>query len=167
MASSDGMSEQHKTALLRKFQGNGWALTYSAKSQKQVSALLGDKVSAEQRPKTAPQPNPPGRVSMPAIQYRRDWADTVLERSFAWMPEEGTAPLWLEKATEDSGFALFQLPAPDDRWVVKYAGKILEPFKNRLEGWPELHELMSHGHLLDRTEFVARGIGIATLYQQP
>jgi hypothetical protein len=152
MASSEGMSN-HNNALLRKFKGNGWELTYSAKSQKQVSAMLGDKLSAAQQPKTTAKPNPPRPASLQIIQYKRDWADTLIDRSFTWMPEEDTAPLWLEKGTEGSDFALFQLPAPDDRWVVKHAGKILEPFTNRLEGWPELHELMSHGHLLDRTTF--------------
>jgi len=168
MASSDdlGMSE-HRNALLRKFRGNGWALTYLAKSQRQVSAILGDKVGAEQQPKTAVRPNSQKPEPSPTIKYKRDWADTVLDRSYAWMPEEGAAPLWLEKATEGSDFALFQLPAPDDRWVVKHAGKILEPFKNRSEGWSELHELMQHGHLLDRTEFVARALGVSDLKRQP
>lgn len=162
MTSSNGTSEQHKNALLRKFQGNGWALTYSAKSQKQISALMGDKVGAEQSPKKATRAAAPNRDFGPEMQYKRDWADIVSDRSYMWSPEEGTAPLWLAKATEGADYAFFQLPAPDNRWVVKHAGKTLEPFKSRSEGWSELHEVMTHGHLLDRTESVARAFGVST-----
>jgi hypothetical protein len=162
MASSNvGMSE-HNNSLFQKFQGNGWALTCSAKSQKEICAILGDKVSAEQQAAKPPQLKVP-----PLAKYESDWADTILERRFDWTPDESSAPLWLQKATEGSDLALFQLPAPDNRWVVKFAGQILEPFNNRLEGWPELHELMSHGHFLDRAELSARAIGVANLKRQP
>jgi hypothetical protein len=46
MASSEfGMSE-HDAALLKKFQGNGWALTCSPASQNELSSIIGDAVSA-------------------------------------------------------------------------------------------------------------------------
>jgi hypothetical protein len=57
-----------------------------------------------------------------------DWADTVLHRSMSWKASDGKAPLWLTKVTEGADCALFQLPSPDNRWIVKFAGKILEPF---------------------------------------
>lgn len=148
MASSDFGMTDHNNARLRKFKGDGWELTYSQKSQKQVSTLLGES-SDEQQPKEALKSEVTRPDLFPEIRYQRDWADTVLNRTYFWTPDdEGTAPLWLEKVTEDSDFALFQLPAPDGRWVVKCTGKILEPFKNSLDGWAELHELMEHGYLL-------------------
>jgi len=48
MASSEFDMSKNKDALLRKFQGNGWALTCSVKSQKEISAILGEEVSAKQ-----------------------------------------------------------------------------------------------------------------------
>src|SRR6266853_4267444 len=109
-SSSIGMSE-NDNALFQKFQGNGWALTCSAESQKEICAILGDKARAEQQAE-----RPPKLKAPLSVKYELDWADTVLERNLAWTPEEGGAPLWLQKATEGSDFALFQLPAPDNRW---------------------------------------------------
>jgi hypothetical protein len=120
MASSDSGMSEYNNALLKKFQGNGWRLTYSADSQKEIAAILGDIVSAEKQAE---------RICasglLPTIRYESDWADTVLERMIAWSPEETNAPLWLEKATAASDFAFFQLPAPDRRWVLKFDGRIL------------------------------------------
>ena len=162
MASSNAGMSEHNNALFQKFQGNGWTLTCSVKSQREICATLGDQFSAEQQAT-----RPPKLEEPPLAKYEPDWADTIFERSFAWTPEDSSAPLWLQKATEGSDLALFQLPAPDNRWVVKFAGQILEPFNNRLEGWPELHELMSHGHLLERPELSSPAIGVANLKRQP
>jgi len=149
MTSSGFALSAHNSDLVKKFQGNGWALTCSPASQSELSAILDDKVSdARDGLKTSEIPDPP----LP--EYESDWADIVFQRSEGWRAEDGFAPLWLAKATEGVEFALFQLPAPDHRWVVKFAGKILEPFDFRKEGWKELHEIMAHGHLLDRADLL-------------
>ena len=46
MTSSDFGMTAHNSALLKKFQGNGWAVSCSPESQKELSAILEDKVSA-------------------------------------------------------------------------------------------------------------------------
>lgn len=146
MASSEfGMSE-HNAALVRRFQGNGWALTCSPESHRELSAIIGREASAINDTNAAPDP-----PELRLIRYEADWADTVLERSMCWQPDDATAPLWVIKATEGSDFALFQLPAPDRRWIIKFAGRILEPFSHRFLGWADLHEIMVHGFLLDRS----------------
>jgi hypothetical protein len=148
MTSSGFSISAHDNALITKFKGNGWALTCSTASQNELTAILGDKVSAVNDDK-APDPAEP-----PLPEYEPDWADTVFERSRGWKAEDGFAPLWLIKATEGAECALFQLPAPDHRWVVKFAGKLLEPFDYRKAGWKELHEIMQHGCLLDRADLL-------------
>src|ERR1700733_6265468 len=149
MTSSGFALSAHNSDLVKKFQGNGWTLTCSPASQNELSAILDDQVSeARDDAKTSETPDPP------QPEYEPDWADIVFQRSEGWRAEDGFAPLWLAKATEGSDFALFQLPAPDHRWVVKFAGKILEPFDFRKEGWKELHEIMAHGHLLDRAHLL-------------
>ena len=138
-----GMSAQN-AALLKKFEGNGWAVTCSAASQGPVSAMLGRASGS-----AAEETNTP--VSeLTAIEYEPDWADKVIGRSMRWRAVDGSAPLWVVKATESSDFALFQLPPPDHRWIVKFAGKILNPFSYRFLGWADLQEIMVHGFLLDR-----------------
>jgi hypothetical protein len=143
MTFSDSGMTAHNSALLRKFQGNGWAVSCSPESQKELSAILEDKVSA---------PEDDAKPSEPLPIYKADWADSVFTRSDGWRAEDGFAPRWLKKATDGAQCALFQLPAPDHRWVVKFDGKILIPFDYRKAGWRELHEIMVHGFLLDRTE---------------
>lgn len=159
MASSEfGMSERNAT-LLKKFQGNGWAVTCSPTSQNELSAIIGLAASAVQKPE-APDPGP--RL----IRYQSDWADTVLERSLYWHPDNLTAPLWVHKATEGWDFALFQLPAPDRRWIVKFGGRILEPFSHRFLGWADLHEIIAHGFLLDRFVLLDGQPSLADLRKQ-
>ena len=150
----------HKSALLKKFQGKGWALTYSPASENELSAMIGDGVSA---PKEESKPSAP---EFPIVRYELDWADIVLDRSLDWRAD-GSVPLWLTKATDNAECALFQLPAPDCRWVVKFAGKILEPFNNRLTGWADLHEVMVHGFLLDWTELIGGSITQADMRKHP
>jgi len=146
MASSEfGMSE-HNAALVRRFQGNGWTLTCSLASQSELSTIIGEAASAVKEANQAPDP-----PELRLIRYQSDWADTVLERSLCWQPDNATAPLWVIKATEGWDFALFQLAAPDRRWIVKFAGRILEPFSHRFLGWSDLHEIIAHGFLLDRS----------------
>ena len=146
MASSQfGMSERH-AALVKKFQGNGWAVTCSPTSQRELSAIIGLAASFVKEPSEAPDP-----PELRLIHYQSDWADTVLERSLYWQPDNATAPLWVIKATENWDFALFQLPAPDRRWIVKFAGRILEPFSHRFLGWADVHEIIVHGFLLDQS----------------
>ena len=54
MASSGfGMSE-YKSALLKKFQGNGWELTYASASQNELAAIIGDEISAATQEGKAP-----------------------------------------------------------------------------------------------------------------
>jgi hypothetical protein len=143
MASSEfGMSE-HNAALLRKFQGNGWTLTCSPASQSELSAIIGDAVNVPTEESKAL------ASAVPAVRYESDWADAVLDRNTYWTADDQSVPLWVTKATEDSDFALFQLPPPDRRWIIKFAGKILEPFSHRFLGWADLHEIMVHGCLLD------------------
>jgi hypothetical protein len=81
-------------------------------------------------------------------------ADTVLERSTYWTADDQSVPHWVIKATEGSDFALFRLPPPDRRWVIKFTGKILKPFSHKFLGWADLHEIMVHGCLLDRAPLV-------------
>jgi hypothetical protein len=139
MASSEfGMSERN-AALVRKFQGNGWALTCSPESKSSLSAIIGRDATLEEVSEA------PDRGELHLIRYQSDWADTVLERSVYWRPDNRAAPLWVVKATEGWDFALFQLPAPDRRWIIKFAGRILEPFSHRFLGWADLHEIISHG----------------------
>ena len=140
-----GMSERN-ASLLRKFQGNGWAVTCSPTSQRELSATIGLEASVVEEPIEAPISTVPR-----LIHCQSDWADTVLERSLSWQPDSTTAPLWVIKATGGRDFALFQLPAPDRRWIVKFAGRILEPFSHRFLGWADLHEIIAHGFLLDRS----------------
>ena len=129
MTSPDFATSEHNSALREKFQGNGWTLTCSAASKNELSAILGDKVSAAiDDPKTSQPPD------FPLPEYKSDWADIVFERSMGWKSDDGFAPLWLTKATEGAECALFQLPAPDHRWVVKFDGRILEPFDYRKAG---------------------------------
>ena len=114
MATSQfGMSERN-AALVKKFQGNGWAVTCSPTSQRELSAIIGLAASAVKEPSEASD-----QPELRLIHYQSDWADTVLERSLYWQPDNATAPLWVIKATENWDFALFQLPAPDRRWIVK------------------------------------------------
>lgn len=149
MASSQfGISERNAT-LVKKFQGNGWAVTCSPTSQRELSAIIGLAASVVKEPSEAPDP-----PELRLIHYQSDWADTVLERSLYWQPDNATAPLWVIKATENWDFALFQLPAPDRRWIVKFAGRILEPFSHRFLGWADLHEIIAHGFLLDQSMLV-------------
>lgn len=90
MASSEfGMSERN-VALLRKFQGNGWAVTCSPTSQGELSAIIGLEASVVKQPIDAPD-SPVVRL----IRYQSDWADTVLERSLYWQPDSATAPQWV------------------------------------------------------------------------
>jgi len=84
-----------------------------------------------------------------------------------WTADDSSAPFWIDKATQGADFALLQLPIPDKRWVVKFAGRILKPFKNRLEGWTDLYELMSFGYLRDQSELAAMFTGVADSKQQP
>ena len=160
MADSDNsmsQSEYNRALGLRTFEGDGWSLTVSADSN-ELSAILGDEVSAEsqQRRKSVPK-------FSTSSHYESDWADTVLERIDTWAPEKSSAPLWLQKATAGSDFALFQLSAPDNRWVLKFEGRILEPFDYRKGGWAELHELMVHGQLLDRSNEFTNALGLPDL----
>jgi hypothetical protein len=143
MASSDSGMTARNSALLKKFQGNGWAVSCSPESQKELSAILEERISAPED-----DTNPSEQLPV----YKSDWADTVFTRSEGWRAEDGFAPRWLSKATEGAQCAVFQLPTPDHRWVVKFDGKILIPFDYRKAGWKELHEIMVHGFLLDRTE---------------
>jgi hypothetical protein len=147
MTSSSFALSAHNGDPIKKFQGDGWTLTCSTASQSELSAILGDKVSAANDDPKASEP-----PDCPLPEYKSDWADIVFKRSEGWRAEDGFAPLWLAKATEGAECALFQLPAPDHRWVVKFAGRILEPFDYRKEGWKELHEIMVHGCLLDRAD---------------
>jgi hypothetical protein len=149
MTHSDFASSEHNKALFKKFQGNGWALTCSLESQRKLSAILEQKVSAaENEIEISETPK------IPLPEYKADWADLVFDRSEGWKADDGFAPLWLTKATEKAEFALFQLPAPDRRWVLKFDEKILPPFDYRKAGWKELHEIIVHGFLLDRTELL-------------
>src|SRR5438552_5149738 len=158
MASSEfGMSERN-AALVRKFQGNGWAVTCSPTSQSELSATIELEASVVKEPIEATVP-----PELRLIRYQSDWADTVLERSLYWQPDNATAPLWVIKATEGWDFALFQLPAPDRRWIVKFAGRILQPFSHRFLGWADLHEIMGHGFLLDRSVLIERQSSLADL----
>jgi hypothetical protein len=158
MASSQfGMSERN-AALVKKFQGNGWAVTCSTSSQRELSATIGLAASVVKEPSEAPDP-----PELRLIHYQSDWADTVLERSLYWQPDNATAPLWVIKATENWDFALFQLPAPDRRWIVKFAGRILEPFSHRFLGWADLHEIIAHGFLLDQSMLVDGQSSLADL----
>jgi hypothetical protein len=149
MTSSGFALSAHNSDLIRKFQGNGWALTCSTASQNELSEILGDNVSAASDAPTACD-----LPDFPLPEYETDWADIVFEPSAGWRAVDGFAPLWLAKATEGADCALFQLPPPDHRWVVKFAGEILEPFDYRKEGWKELHEIMVHGCLLDRADLL-------------
>jgi hypothetical protein len=92
-SSGFGMSD-HKGALLKKFQGNGWALTYSPASQNELSAIIGDGVSAAKEESQAPAPQ------FPTVRYEPDWADIVLDRSLDWRAD-GSVPLWLAGARAD------------------------------------------------------------------
>ncbi len=158
MASSEfGMSERNST-LVRKFQGNGWTVTCSATSQGALSAATGLEASVVKEPIEAPDP-----PELSLIRYQSDWADTVLERSRYWQPDSAMAPLWVIKAAEGWDFALFQLPAPDRRWIVKFAGRIMEPFSHRFLGWADLHEIISHGFLLDRSMLIDGQSSLADL----
>lgn len=161
MASSQFSMSEHRAALLKKFQGNGWALTCSPSSESEFSAILGDAVSALKKGDA----NAP-TLDLPISRYESDWADTVLERSTQWRDDDGSAPQWVVKATEGWDFALFQLPAPDRRWIVKFAGRILEPFSYRFLGWADLHEIMAHGFLLDRTALMDGESSLAQLRKQ-
>src|SRR5690349_18614102 len=136
MTLSDSGMTAHNSALLKKFQGNGWAVSCCPESQKELSAILEAKVSTAEEDAKSSEPLP---------IYKPDWADSVFTRSEGWRAEDGFAPLWLEKATDGAQCALFQLPAPDHRWAVKFDGKILIPFNYRKAGWRELHEIMVHG----------------------
>jgi hypothetical protein len=160
MGTSQFDLSEHDAALLKKFQGNGWALTCSEKSQKELSAILGEGATPSAETKS------PANLRLPVIRYEEDWADTVLRRSMSWKASDGKAPLWLTKATEDSDCALFQLPSPDNRWIVKFGGKILEPFSYRLAGWSDLHEIMVHGFMLDRTALIEGHSSLADLRKQ-
>lgn len=152
MASSEfGMSE-HNAALLRKFQGNGWAVTCVPASQNELSALISDATSLPKKEESEPSVS-----AVPVVRYEPDWADEVLDRRTDWTPDDEVVPLWVIKATEASDFALFQLPPPDRRWIVKFAGKILCPFSPRMLGWAYLHEIMVHGYLLDRAPLFTSG----------
>lgn len=147
-ASQNSAASEYHNALRKKFQANGWSLTYSSASEQELSALMEEKMSAEdQNPQPASE-----KEDLCIPPYQKDWADIVLERSRTWEAEDGVAPLWLAKATAAVERALFQLPAPDHRWVLKFDGHIMEPFDYRKAGWKELHELISHGCLLDSTE---------------
>ncbi len=160
MADSDNsmsQSEYTRALGLRTLEGDGWTLTVSADSQSEVSAILADRVSGKNENRTS------GTDSTTIAHYESDWADTILERVDRWAPEESRAPLWLVKATAGADFAFFQLPAPDNRWVLKFEGRILEPFDYRKGGWAELHELMVHGHLLDRAASLGRVLGLPAL----
>lgn len=158
MASSEfGMSE-HNAALVRRFQGNGWALTCSPESHRELSTIIGREASAINDTNEVPD-----APELRLIRYEADWADTVLERSMYWQPDDATAPLWVIKATEGWDFALFQLPTPDRRWIIKFAGRILEPFSHRFLGWADLHEIMVHGFLLDRSVLIDGQSSLADL----
>jgi hypothetical protein len=140
---------ERNRALAKKFQGNGWALTCSTASHNELSAIIGGEEGT-----TKVHDIPVELPELPLIRYQSDWADTVLGRSMNWRAEQNSAPSWLTRATEGAECALFQLPRPDHRWVVKFRGKILEPFNYRMAGWAELHEIMEHGFLLDRTGLI-------------
>ena len=158
MASSEfGVSERN-AALLKKFQGNGWALTCSPESQSELSAIIGQEIGTVKEGSEAPD-----AAELRFIRYESDWADSVLEQSMYWQPDDETAPLWVIKATEGWDFALFQLPAPDRRWIVKFAGRVLQPFSHRFLGWADLHEIMGHGFLLDRSVLIERQSSLADL----
>jgi len=151
------MSERN-AALLKKFQGNGWALTCSPESQSELSAIIGQEIGTVKEGSEAPD-----AAELRFIRYESDWADSVLEQSMYWQPDDETAPLWVIKATEGWDFALFQLPAPDRRWIVKFAGRVLQPFSHRFLGWADLHEIMGHGFLLDRSVLIERQSSLADL----
>lgn len=160
MASSEfGMSE-HNAALLKKFRGNGWALTCSTASQDELSAILGNAATVAEDESKAP------ASEFSIVRYQADWADTVLDRSNHWRVDDGHVPLWVVKATEGSEFALFQLPPPDRRWIVKFSGKILEPFSYKLAGWSDLHEIMVHGFLLDSSVLIDGWSSLVELRKQ-
>jgi hypothetical protein len=154
-----GLSERD-AALFKKFQGNGWTLTCSEELQKELSAVLGD---ACMQPVGT---NAPINLKPRIIGYEEDWADTVLRRSMSWKPSNGNAPLWLEKATEGADCAMLQMPSPDNRWIVKFAGRILEPFNYRMAGWSDLREIMTHGFMLDRTALIEGHSSLAQLRMQ-
>jgi hypothetical protein len=60
MTSSGFALSAHNSDLVKKFQGNGWALTCSPASQSELSAILDDKVSdARDGLKTSEIPDPP------------------------------------------------------------------------------------------------------------
>jgi len=158
MASSEfGMTERNVT-LFKKFQGNGWAVTCSPTSQREISAITDLAPTVVKKPNKAPE-----LTEARLIRYQSDWADTVLEKSLYWHPDNATAPLWVHKATEGWDFALFQLPAPDRRWIVKFGGRILEPFSHRFLGWTDLHEIIAHGFLLDRSVLIEGQPSLADL----
>ena len=164
MRPSDFRMSEHNDAFPTTFQGDGWALTCSPTLHKELSAMLDGAASAEQKERKAPEPKfTAEKTDSARTHYKPDWADKVFARSINWYAEESNVPLWLQKATEDADFALFQLPTPDRRWVVKFGGVILEPFDYRLPGWSELHEIMVHGFLLDRTELIVADTSIAEL----
>ena len=98
-----GMSE-HNAALVRRFQGNGWALTCSPESHREVSAIIGRETSAINDTNEAPDP-----PELRLIRYEADWADTVLERSMYWQPDDATAPLWVIKANEGDACGLTEV----------------------------------------------------------
>src|SRR4029077_6434895 len=109
--------------------------------QNELSEIIGDVVSvAKEEDKTS-------APAVPGVRYELDWADTILDRSTHWRTDDQSVPLWVIKATEGSDFALFRLPLPDGRWIVKFASKILEPFSPKFIGWADLHEIMVHGCL--------------------
>ena len=159
MASSEFNMSEHHAALFKKFQGNGWTLTCSPGRESELSAMFGEAASATKKDEVGKSL----ALDQPTVRYESDWADTVLDRSTHWRDEEGRAPLWVINATEGWDFAVFQLPAPDRRWIVKFAGRILEPFSHRFLGWADLHEIMVHGFLLDRTVLIDGESSVAQL----
>jgi hypothetical protein len=59
------MSE-HNAALLKKFEGKGWALTCSSASENELSSIIGDAVSADEESKTS-------TSDVPMVHYESDW----------------------------------------------------------------------------------------------
>jgi hypothetical protein len=84
----------------------------------------------------------------------RDWADDLIKGAAAWI-HEGDVPEWLQRKIANVSNVLLQLPAPDHRWILKFRGRLLNPFDFRFSGWHDAHDLISQ-----RTQLLVSTISI-------
>jgi hypothetical protein len=76
------------------------------------------------------------------IPVPHDWADDLIKGAATWV-YQSEIPVWLLHKIEYVPNALFQLPAPDRRWIIKVRGEIWGPFLPDFGGWQDAHDLIS------------------------